>query len=587
MLSSAAKSRACLLASRGRWAQTLRSLSTISSGPEECDIVIVGGGPAGLALASALGSSRQIHESLSIALVEAGDLSKIREWAPAPGGFSNRVSSITNASEAFLKGTTMLTTCGDADIGAWSYIDLERTMPIEELQVWDGISDARITFSASEIVYAGLDAPQEMARLIENLNLQRGLLRHLSSMPMIQLFDKVKVQSIQREEREGGGWPLVQLSDGRVLRARLLVGADGFNSPVRSYAGTQSYGWAYDTQAIVATLNHPMRTPLEPPNTVAYQRFLPTGPIAFLPLSPTASSLVWSTKPHLAKALMACDPAVLAIMVNAAFRLPDVSMRYLHKRILEAQEAGASITLKELAAEISWREQSHHIDPHSAYSVSTMAQMAGAGVPPEDSEVLPPFVTSIQSDTIASFPLRLTHADSYIGEGNGARTVLIGDAAHTIHPLAGQGLNMGLADVQALSHCINNAVTYGGDIGSYTALAPYARERYFENHKILSACDKLHKLYSATAEPIVWARSVGVEILNELDTVKAAMMISAGSAPRPDSPVIGWNLAANGIESIARGINTAKNVSNGLKGVAGAGVQGLFTMLANSGKASS
>ena len=70
-----------------------------------------------------------------------------------------------------------------------------------------------------------------------------------------------------------------------------------------------------------------------------------------------------------------------------------------------------------------------------------------------------------------------------------------------------------------------------GGIGSRTALVPYARERYFENHKIMSACDKLHKLYSATAEPIVWARSVGVEVLNELDTVKAAMMLAAGSRP--------------------------------------------------------
>lgn len=90
------------------------------------------------------------------------------------------------------------------------------------LQVWDGISDARITFSATEAAPAGTTAP-EMARLTENLNLQRALLRYLDTTPSIKLLDKVKVNSIEKEQKEGGGWPLVHLSDGRVLRARLLV----------------------------------------------------------------------------------------------------------------------------------------------------------------------------------------------------------------------------------------------------------------------------------------------------------------------------------------------------------------------------
>jgi len=93
--------------------------------------------------------------------------------------------------------------------------------------VWDGISDARITFVAPEHGPEPSADPgdmRQMARLTENLNLQRGLLRHLSTVPEVQLFDKVKVSSIQREEREGGGgWPMVHLSDGRTLRARLLV----------------------------------------------------------------------------------------------------------------------------------------------------------------------------------------------------------------------------------------------------------------------------------------------------------------------------------------------------------------------------
>lgn len=90
-------------------------------------------------------------------------------------------------------------------------------------KVWDGLSDARINFSAREMVTAGMPAPSELSTLVENLNLQRALLRHISGVASVSILDKTKVQSIQKEQREGNGWPLVHLSDGRVLRARLLV----------------------------------------------------------------------------------------------------------------------------------------------------------------------------------------------------------------------------------------------------------------------------------------------------------------------------------------------------------------------------
>lgn len=90
-------------------------------------------------------------------------------------------------------------------------------------KVWDGLSDARINFSAAETVTPGMPAPSELSTLVENLNLQRALLRHISGMASVSILEKTKVQSIQKEERDGNGWPLVHLSDGRVLRARLLV----------------------------------------------------------------------------------------------------------------------------------------------------------------------------------------------------------------------------------------------------------------------------------------------------------------------------------------------------------------------------
>ena len=254
----------------------------------------------------------------------------------------------------------------------------------------------------------------------------------------------------------------------RVMPTVLQIGADGFNSPVRKYANINSYGWAYDTHGIVATLRHPPPVVLQGPNTVAFQRFLVTGPIAFLPLSETRSSMVWSTKPPLAAALKAVDPRVFAGMVNAAFRLPAVSMKYLHDRLLEAQAAGAPLTLPQFREELEFRERSEGIDAHSPYSsLSALAANEGdsAGMPLEGANTVPPLVTAVQEGTVASFPLRFTHADAYIGEGAGARTVLVGDAAHTIHPLAGQGLNGGLGDVEELVKCIEAAVKVGADVG--------------------------------------------------------------------------------------------------------------------------
>ena len=168
-------------------------------------------------------------------------------------------------------------------------------------------------------------------------------------------------------------------------------------------------------------------------------------------------------------------------MVNAAFRLPEVSLRYLHGRLLEALEQGTSVLPRELQDEIRWREQSHSIDHRSAYSISGQSSESPVGVPPPDADAIPPFVTSIQPGTVASFPLRFNHADAYIGEGVGSRAVLVGDAAHIIHPLAGQGLNMGLGDVECLAGCIEQTVLRGGDIGAYFPTAQVLLSD--DNHK--------------------------------------------------------------------------------------------------------
>ena len=248
-----------------------------------------------------------------------------------------------------------------------------------------------------------------------------------------------------------------------LVLTRFQVGADGPNSPVRAFAGITTHGWAYDTHAVVATLSHAPRAPFQPSNT-AYQRFLPTGPIAFLPLSPTESSMVWSTRPALAAALKSVHPSVLASLINAAFRLPEVSIRYLHDLLLSSAASQKTLTPDGVREEILWRERSHNISAASAYSSALSTREVG--IPPEGSESLPPLVTSIQPGTVASFPLKYSHVDTYIGDDG--RTALVGDAAHTTHPLAGQGLNTGLADVQVLAQIIETSLLQGGDIGAYS-----------------------------------------------------------------------------------------------------------------------
>nr|GAT46718.1 predicted protein [Mycena chlorophos] len=540
-----------------------RAASTSAAVSEDWDVVIVGGGPVGLALAAALGSSPTVKQHLRVALVEASDLSKVQNWTPEPGTFSNRASSLTHSSQAFLK-----------EIDVWSHVEESRTCPIEDMQVWDGVSDARIEFPASLL---GLGAPgQGMARMTENFNLQRALLRHLSATQHVRVFDKTKVQSIGHGEAVG--WPLVHLDDGRVLRSRLLVGADGFNSPVRSFTNISSFGWDYETQAIVATMFHSPRAAFMGPHTTAYQRFLPTGPIAFLPLSPTASSLVWSTKPPLAKALIASGPDVLKSMINAAFRVPHVSVDYLYGLVLDAHNAGSPLTASQIASEVTWREKSHGIDANSAYASGETGKQLG--IPPAEAELLPPLVTSLQPGSVASFPLRFNHTDSYLGEGDGARTVLVGDAAHTVHPLAGQGLNLGLADVAVLSKCIEAALLNGGDVGSRTALLPYARERYFANHKIMSTMDKLHKLYATSFGPVVWARSVGLEVVNELDTVKTAIMME-GSGKTELGSGAGWEAAARAVEAVAATSKAVRTVADMIPGLVGSALLSVAQALAD------
>ncbi|OAA67582.1 ubiquinone biosynthesis monooxygenase COQ6 [Cordyceps fumosorosea ARSEF 2679] len=442
------------------------------------DVVCVGGGPAGLSLLTALRSD-PITANLRMALVEAQDLSKVAAFSLPPTQYSNRCSSLTPASAQFLH-----------DIGAWTHVQRDRVQPFQEMQVWDGVTGARIEFDWQHRSTGGT-----LAYMTENLNTTSGLLKRLRELGGVDVFDGSRVEGIElgqeTEDLDLSGWPVVQLSGGKALTARLLVGADGANSPVRAFAGIESRGWDYDRHGVVATLELDGEGWGGPAVKTAYQRFLPTGPVAMLPMPGRYATLVWSTTPANAAVLKALPPRDLVALVNAAFRLAPVDIAYMHTRA-----AG------QLQDELEWRTRHNaELDPRA----------------------VPQAVVAVQDGSVASFPLKMRHADTYVGE----RVALVGDAAHTIHPLAGQGLNQGQLDVRSLAGAVSAAVARGQDLGAQLSLEPYSAERYAANHVVLGVCDKLHKLYAVEGGPLVPLRSLGLRAVNGLASLKGFLMDQA------------------------------------------------------------
>ncbi|KAK5720407.1 putative ubiquinone biosynthesis monooxygenase [Elasticomyces elasticus] len=509
-----------------------RSYSSTTSAvpnPEIYDIITIGGGPVGLSFVAAL-RSHPSTRGLKIALIDSQSLAP----APPPKGngdgsgngreFSNRCSSLTPASIKFMK-----------HIGAWEEMDKSRMQAYHAMDVWDGVSGSKIhfdgvdqtgngglmgvignmipgsRFSASRRQYeeAGV-----VATMCENSNTTSALLRRLQDLnnnasgsgARMAVLDKTKVDSISLGPPASADistpdlsqWPIISTTTHGPLAARLLVGADGANSPVRTFADIPAPGWDYGQHGVVATLNlspNSTTTTASASLRTAFQRFLPTGPVALLPLPGARASLVWSTTPAHAAKLKALSGEEFVAAVNAAFRLMPVDIDYIL-----GPDAGSDAPSSELA----WREPA--------------TNPASTGLPANF-----PRVAGVQEGSVASFPLRMRHADTYTGH----RVALIGDAAHTIHPLAGQGLNLGLADAQSLAKQVAYGVEHGMDIGGSFCLENYGAERWAANNAVVGTVDKLHKLYSATSGPVVWGRSAGVEVLERLGSVKGWMMGSA------------------------------------------------------------
>lgn len=435
-----------------------RSLNS-SSASALYDVVISGGGMVGTAMACALGSHPHLHNK-KILLLEAGHR---KVYDHLPEQFSNRVSSITPGSATLL-----------ASFGAWDHICAMRMKPYKRMQVWDACSDALITFDKEGL--------EDMGYIVENDVITAALTKQLDAMA-----DRIEVLYRSRAvnytwpapypDKEGSSWVQIQLADGQKLHTKLLIGADGQNSMVRSTAGMKTIQWSYNHVAVVATLQLSELTD----NNVAWQRFLPTGPIALLPVSDTCSSLVWSTSPEHAAELLNMDDENFVDAVNSAF----------------------------------WSSEYHSEFISSANSVlrSIVSLLMPSGTPARQ---LPPSVSAVGEKSRAAFPLGLGHAPEYVRQ----RVALIGDAAHRVHPLAGQGVNMGFADVASLLNHLSSAAFDGRDLGSLRHLLAYETERQRQNLPLMAAIDLLKRLYNTKLPPVVLLRTFGLQATNAVTPIK-------------------------------------------------------------------
>ena len=384
------------------------------------DVVVVGGGMVGLCFA-ALAAQDERLAAWRIAIVEP--------TAPTPPRDDRvdlRVSALSRASERILRA---------AD--AWPAI-AGRACPYSEMVVWDAASrsDAwdALHFTAAETGEA------DLGHIVENVRVQWALQesRHLRAVTHL----RAGLEGLAFDDDAAR----VTLSDGRRLDCGLVVGADGGQSRTRELCGIGRGGWAYGQTAVVAHL----RTE-RPHRHTAWQRFLPDGPLAFLPLCDGRVSLVWTTSADAAKELAAASPA------DFSRRVTEASDRVLGMAELDSERAG--------------------------------------------------------------YPLALWHAREYVRP----RLALVGDAAHTIHPLAGQGVNLGFLDGAALVEVLGDAATGGEPFGLRT-LRRYGRWRRSENALMLGTTDTLNRLFGERSVPVAAIRRLGLSFVTRQPLLRRALV---------------------------------------------------------------
>ncbi|MDQ7075114.1 MAG: UbiH/UbiF/VisC/COQ6 family ubiquinone biosynthesis hydroxylase [Gammaproteobacteria bacterium] len=377
------------------------------------DVIVVGAGMVGAALACALGLGGKRVALLEPHLPVSFDLDAEPDL---------RVSAINRASQALFE-----------RLGVWQTLAAQRISPFENMTVWDATGSGEIHFDSAEM------GEPYLGHIIENRLVQWALLQRLAQLASVTVIEAALSELAFEPDQV-----TVSLADGTELSAEVLVGADGAHSRVRALAGIEVQSRAYDQKGIVCHV-----ATEKPHQRTAWQRFLPSGPLAFLPLADGRCSLVWS-----------CDDAVAEQMMA----LSDEDFR------LELAQA--------------------------------FDRRLGA-------------VTAVSER--AAFPLLRRHAEQYVKP----RLALVGDAAHTIHPLAGQGVNIGLLDASALTESLLESK---GDLGQLRVLRRYERWRRGNNSLMMHSMDGFYGLFGNDHLPLVQLRNFALSFADRVSPLKSQLM---------------------------------------------------------------
>jgi 2-octaprenyl-6-methoxyphenol hydroxylase len=388
---------------------------------QHSDVIILGGGLVGLALAAALDSS-----GLSSTVIDPADPDQRLDAA-----FDGRTTAVSSSSARMFD-----------TIGVTPHFPVPGG-PIARIRTSDGLAPGSLTFEA------GADG-EPLGHMHENRNLRAALRARAEAGKAITLRYKTAATTIDRGEHG----VTVTLDTGETLRAPLLVAAEGRNSLTREAAGIRVARWKYDHRAIVSILRHQ-----RPHDANAYEIFYPSGPFALLPMTDDEeghrSAIVWSIRERDAAGLLALTDDQFAAEAKAAMGgfLGDISM----------------------------------LAPRSTY------------------------------------PLGFHHAARITDR----RLALVGDAAHAVHPIAGQGVNLGFRDAAALAQVLVEGARLGLDLGDRQLLDRYQRWRSLDTLMVAMSTDGLTRLYSIPGKTASAVRRLGMGLIDRIGPVKDRLMAEA------------------------------------------------------------
>jgi 2-octaprenylphenol hydroxylase len=389
-----------------------------------CDIAIIGAGLVGATMAAAIAAAPE-NKDLSIILVDQGQAPTVIDVNIEPPQFDRRVVALTHASISLL-----------SKLNIWPEVVKKRVCFYQEMRVWDDDGTAEICFDTK-------DLPQDsLGAIVENNLLLNSVLDRLKQFSNLCILRGRSLSSIETESDH----QVLTMHDGEKISASLIIAADGAQSTVRDLVDFKIRSWEYGHKAIVTTVKTS-----ESHQHTAWQNFLSSGPLAFLPLehdSENYCSIVWSLENQRADELMSLD--------DSEFR----------KELANASE--------HRLGDIVW------------------------------------------SDHRACFPLIQRHAIDYIKP----QIALVGDAAHTIHPLAGQGVNLGLLDVYALANEISRASARSLSLSDESILRQYQRQRKRHNLEMMVLMESFKRLFGSRSLALRLLRNTGMKTLNKFPPIK-------------------------------------------------------------------